>query len=104
MKWNNISLGAKVFYYVALGAFLVLSVSAIVSISTVTSQHEEMAYQQSIEMTKNYANYFDGKAKTNQGIVKTISTTMSNYESADRDEVNDILKGLLLENPQLVGV
>ncbi|MBI9010513.1 MAG: C50 carotenoid epsilon cyclase [Tenericutes bacterium] len=81
-----------------------LSVFAIVSISTVTSQQEVMAYQQSIEMTKNYANYFDGNTKTNQGIVKTISTTMSNYESADRDEVNYILKGLLLENPQLVGV
>ncbi|WP_244603610.1 sensor histidine kinase [Methanococcoides sp. AM1] len=81
-----------------------LSVSAIVSISTVISQQEEMAYQQSIELTKNYANYFDGNTRTNQGIVKTISTTMSNYESADRDEVNYILKGLLLENPQLVGV
>ncbi|WP_052402844.1 ATP-binding protein [Methanococcoides methylutens] len=63
-----------------------------------------MAYQQSIELTKNYANYFDGNARTNQGIVKTISTAMSNYDSADRDEVNDMLKGILLENPQLVGV
>ncbi|MGM0771854.1 MAG: histidine kinase dimerization/phosphoacceptor domain -containing protein, partial [Halobacteriota archaeon] len=63
-----------------------------------------MAYQQSIEITRNYANYFDGNTRTNQGIVKTISTTMSNYDNADRDEVNDILKGLLLENPQLVGV
>jgi hypothetical protein len=82
----------------------VLIASSFLIISTSTTQHEEHAYQQSIEMTKNYANYVDGKAKTNQGIVKTISTTMSNYESADRDEVNDILKGLLLENPQLVGV
>jgi len=104
MESNNISLKTKILFYGILGAFLVLSVFAIVSISTVTSQQEEMAYQQSIEITKNYANYFDGNTRTNQGIVKTISTTMSNYESADRDEVNYILKGLLLENPQLVGV
>ncbi|WP_440951698.1 sensor histidine kinase [Methanococcoides sp. FTZ1] len=63
-----------------------------------------MAYQQSIEMTKNYANYFDGNARKNQAITNTISTTLSNYDSADRDEVNDMLKGILLENPQLVGV
>ncbi|WP_231622046.1 histidine kinase dimerization/phosphoacceptor domain -containing protein [Methanococcoides methylutens] len=81
-----------------------LSLSAIVTISTVTDQQEEMAYKQSIEMTRNYANYFDGNTRTNQGIVKTISTTLSNYENADRDEVNEILKDLLLENPQLVGV
>ncbi|MGM0770340.1 MAG: sensor histidine kinase [Halobacteriota archaeon] len=63
-----------------------------------------MAYRQSIEMTRNYANYFDGNARTNQGITTTISTTMSNYDSANRAEVNNILKDLLLENPQLVGL
>ena len=104
MESNNISLKNKILVYVILGAFLILSVSAIVSISTVTGQQEEMAYQQSIEMTKNYANYFDGKARKNQAITTTISTAMSNYDSADRGEVNDILKGILLENPQLVGV
>ncbi|WP_440951700.1 sensor histidine kinase [Methanococcoides sp. FTZ1] len=104
MESKNISLKNKILIYVILGTFLVLSVSGMVSISTVTAQQEEMAYQQSIELTREYANYFDGNTRANRGIVKTISTTMSNYEAADRDEVNAMLKGILLENPQLVGV
>jgi PAS domain S-box-containing protein len=74
-----------------------------VIISTVTTQEEKLAYQQSVEMASNYANQFDTDMKANLVIARTISTTMESYETADRDEALLILENLLRDNPHLLG-
>jgi PAS domain S-box-containing protein len=87
-----------------LGVFIVLAVSTAVIINTVTTQQEKLAYQQSIELARDYANQFDGDMKKSEAIAKTLANSMEVYSSSNRDEVNDMLKNLLLKNPSLTGV
>ncbi|MDD3041455.1 MAG: histidine kinase dimerization/phosphoacceptor domain -containing protein [Methanosarcinaceae archaeon] len=103
MRFKDVSLRLKLILFIVLGISVVLITSMGVIISTVTSQEEELAYQQSVEMASNYANQFDADMKANQAIAKTIGTTMENYETSDREEVIGILESLLEKNPQLVG-
>ena len=102
MKWNE-SLKVKLSSYIIFGLFLILAVSSFLIISTVTSQQEELAYQQSIEMAKNHANQIDADEKANKAIAQSIANSMAKYESGNRDEVSNILKNLLVENPHLLG-
>jgi PAS domain S-box-containing protein len=100
---SNTPLRTKMIVYTVLGVFLILTASTAVIISTVTTQEEKLAYQQSVEMASNYANQFDADMKANLAIARTISTTMESYETEDRDEVILILKNLLRDNPHLLG-
>jgi PAS domain S-box-containing protein len=74
-----------------------------VIISTVTTQEEKLAYQQSVEMASNYANQFDADMKANQAIARTISSTMEASSVPDRNETLKVLENLLLKNPDLFG-
>ena len=100
---SDTPLKTKMILYTVLGVFLILTASTAVIISTVTTQEEKLAYQQSVEMASNYANQFDADMKANLAIARTISTVMANYETGDRDEALLILKNLLLDNPLLLG-
>ncbi|AKB25089.1 hypothetical protein MSMTP_1620 [Methanosarcina sp. MTP4] len=103
MRFKDVPLKTKLILYIVIGVLLVLAASMGVIISTVTSQEEKLAYQQSVEMSANYANRFDADMKANFAIAKTISNTMDSYEASDREEVLGILKNLLIENPLLLG-
>ncbi|HML27125.1 MAG TPA: cache domain-containing protein, partial [Methanomethylovorans sp.] len=103
MKWKNVSLKVKLIFYIVVGVLLVLVSTTAMIISTVTTQEEALAYQQAIEMAKSYANEFNGDMEVNQAIGKTIATSMSNYESSDRDEVNNMLYAILVTHPTLLG-
>ncbi len=86
-----------------MGVLLVLASTTAMIISTVTTQEKALAYQQAIEMARSYANEFNGDMEANQAIGKTIATSMSNYESSDRDEVNNMLNATLASHPTLMG-
>ena len=103
MKWKNKSLKFKLILYIVAGTLLVLAASTAMTISTVTTQEEELAYQQSIEMARNYANEFNGDMKTNQAIAETIAVSMGSYDSMSREEANTMLYNLLVEHPHLLG-
>lgn len=96
-------LRTKLILYTVLGVFMILTASTAVIINTVTIQEEKLAYQQSVEMASNYANQFDADMKANLAIAKSISTTMSSYETRNRTEALFILENLLIDNPQLFG-
>lgn len=104
MQQKDLSIKAKLIAYIVIGVFLVLAASTAVSISTVTAQQRELAYLQSVEMARDYANQFDGDMKANEAIANTLAKTMEQYNSADRDEVNNILQNIMEENPTLTGV
>ncbi|AKB28744.1 Sensory transduction histidine kinase [Methanosarcina siciliae T4/M] len=101
--FRDTPLKTKMILYTVLGVFLILTASTAVIISTVTTQEEKLAYQQSVEMASNYANQFDADMKANLAIARTISTTMESYETTDRAEVLLILENLLRDNPHLLG-
>ena len=103
MLSNNTPLRTKLILYTVLGVFIILTASTAVIINTVTVQEEKLAYQQSVEMSSNYANKFDADMKANFAIARSISTTMSSYETKNRTEAMLILENLLIDNPHLLG-
>ncbi|WP_406655964.1 PAS domain S-box protein [Methanolobus sp. ZRKC2] len=104
LRPSQMPIKAKLTLYIVIGVFLVLATSTAVSISTVIAQERELAYLQSVEMARHYANQFDGDMKANMAIANTLARTMERYQSADREEVNDILQNVLEEYPSLTGV
>ncbi|WP_318531506.1 histidine kinase dimerization/phosphoacceptor domain -containing protein [Methanohalophilus profundi] len=82
---------------------MVLITSTAVIISTVTTQEEELAYDQSIQKAKNYANMFDIEMRSNQATGQAIAHSLTQYHSENRTEINNILLKLLEENPDLLG-
>jgi PAS domain S-box-containing protein len=100
---SDTPLKTKLILYTVLGVFLILTASTAVIVSTVTIQEEKLAYQQSVEMASNYANQFDADMKANFAIARSISTTMSSYETRNRTEALFILENLLIDNPHLLG-
>ncbi|WP_244603599.1 histidine kinase dimerization/phosphoacceptor domain -containing protein [Methanococcoides sp. AM1] len=103
IEWKNVPLRSKLILFIVIGVLLVLVTSTAVIISTVTNQEVDLAYEQSIEKSRGYANQFDVDMRKNHAIGKTIANSMAAYETADRDEVNEILKEIAVENPDLLG-
>ncbi|PQV41873.1 histidine kinase dimerization/phosphoacceptor domain -containing protein [Methanohalophilus euhalobius] len=103
MAWKNVPLKSKLVFFILVGILVVLITTTAVIISTVTAQEEELAYQQSIEKTKNYANKFDAEMRSNQATGQAIAHSLTQYHSENRTEVNNILLKLLEKNPDLLG-
>jgi two-component sensor histidine kinase len=103
MTWGNTSLKFKLILSIVTATLLVLAASTVMTISTVTTQEEELAYKQSIEMARNYANDFNGDMETNRAIAETIAVSMRSYDSINRKEANNMLHNILVEHPQLLG-
>jgi two-component sensor histidine kinase len=103
MEWKDLSLKVKLILYIVVGTLLVLMASTAMTISIVTSQEEELAYKQAIEMARNYANDFNGDMEKNKAIAETIAVSMSSYDSISREETNDMLYSQLLHHPHLLG-
>ncbi|ATU08816.1 PAS domain S-box protein [Methanohalophilus portucalensis FDF-1] len=104
MAWKDLSLRFKLVLYIVVSVFLILSISSSIVISTVTSQEEQLAYDQSAKMAQSYANQFNADMKSNMAIARNIATTMGAiHDSSTREGANDIIKSILEDNPQLIG-
>ena len=103
-KWENTPLKFKLMLYIVLGTMIVLMASTAITISTVTSQEEELAYEQAVQIAKKYASDFNGDMEENQAIAETIAISIDSYDSIDREQANNMLKNLLEQHPQMVGV
>ncbi|NPE30977.1 HAMP domain-containing protein [Methanococcoides sp. SA1] len=103
MNWTQVSLRSKLVISAVTGVLLVMILATTITITTQISVQEELANQQSIEITKGYANKFDGDMRSNMAIARAISSSMSEYNSSDRDEVNRMLHRILEDNPHLLG-
>ena len=103
LKWKSIPLNVKLTLYMTLGLLFVLATTTAIIISTVATQHEELAYNQAVQMAQNYANEFNGDMQSNQAIAKTLAVSMTNHEFVTRELVNNILEEQLIAHPQLIG-
>ncbi|MCD4807457.1 MAG: PAS domain-containing protein [Methanococcoides sp.] len=104
MKWKDMSLKVKLVLYIVTGVFLILSASTSIVITTVTEQEEQLAYHDSIQNAKSFANGYDADMKANMAVAHTLAALLTRYDNADRDEINAMLEELLLENPDLLAV
>ncbi|UGV41250.1 PAS domain-containing protein [Methanococcoides orientis] len=103
MQWKDLSLKFKLVLYIVVGISFILSASSITIISTVTDQEEQLAYHDSIQNAKSFAHQYNADMKANMAIASSLAALMVKYESADRNETNEMLKELLAENPNLIG-
>ncbi|MEL4305310.1 ATP-binding protein [Methanococcoides sp. LMO-2] len=103
MNWMQIPLRSKLVLAAVTGVLLVMVLTTSITITTQISVQEELAHQQAIEITNSYANRFDGDMRSDLAIARSISSTLSEYESSDRDEINRILTAILEDNPHLMG-
>jgi len=101
---DNISIRKRLTIYIVIGTFLVLIASSFLIISTSTTQHEELAYQQAKETAGKYANQFNGDMVKSHTIGRTIAYSLANDVTRDRDEANQVLREILVQNPELIGV
>lgn len=103
MKMDDVPLKVKLILYIGFSVLLVMAATTAIIISTSTSQYEELAYKESIEKASNYANQFNSDMQSNMAMARTIESTLTVYNSSNRDEVNDILREVLIDNPNLIG-
>ena len=87
MGFNDLSIKFKLILYIVVGVFLVLAVSTGVIITTVTTQQEKLAYQQSIELARDYANQFDGDMRQSKAIAQTLANSMEIGRASCRERV-----------------
>lgn len=102
-KWKSITIETKILLLIVLGISIVMAGTTYMITSTVTIQEEELAYSQSIETARSYANQFDVDMQSSMSMAIVIANTMERYEGKSRDEVNSILMHILEENPELIG-
>ncbi|WP_308736808.1 histidine kinase dimerization/phosphoacceptor domain -containing protein [Methanohalophilus euhalobius] len=104
LAWKDLSLRFKLVLYIVVSVFLILSISSSIVISTVTSQEEQLAYDQSAKMAQSYANQFNADMKSNMAIARNIATTMGAiHDSSTREEASHVVRSILEDNPQLIG-
>ncbi len=103
MNWMQIPLRSKLVLAAVTGVLLVMVLTTTITITTQISVQEELAHQQAFEITKSNANKFDGDMRSDLAIARSISSTLSEYDSSDRDEINRVLFAILEDNPHLLG-
>ncbi|WP_244603637.1 ATP-binding protein [Methanococcoides sp. AM1] len=103
MKMDDVPLKVKLILYIGFSVLIVMAVTTAIIINTSTSQYEELAYKKSIDKASNYANQFNSDMQSNMAIARTIASTLTVYNSSDRNEVNDFLREILVDNPNLIG-
>ncbi|MCD4800085.1 MAG: histidine kinase, partial [Methanococcoides sp.] len=96
MRWKDVSLKVKLVLYIVTGVFLILSASTSIVITTVTEQEEQLAYHDSIQNAKSFANGYNADMKANMAVAHTLAALLAKYDNADRDEINAMLEELLL--------
>ena len=81
---------------------IMVAVTAL-SILMENSSERQLAYDQAAQMAQNYANGFDTQMAADQMIGRTLAHTMEGYQTASRDEISNVLHGLLLKFPMILG-
>ena len=101
---NSRSVKVKTTAFVVIALIAIFAVSGIIIVNNVTEMQTELAYEQTEAVTGEYANQVNTDLSQYLLTATSLSTTLSQYESADRSEVNDILKQFAVDNPNLLGV
>jgi len=102
VKLEKLAIKTKLILYIVISITILMSISTYVIVDKVTTQNIEQAYEQAESVSAGYAYRYDSDMRANQLIGQTIANTLENYETANRDEVNAILKNLLVSNPGLL--
>jgi methyl-accepting chemotaxis protein len=98
------SVKIKTTAFVVIALIVIFAISGTIIINDVTEMQTEAAYAQTEAVTVVYAKQVDKDLSYYMLTADSLSTTLSQYESADRSEVNDILRQFVVDNPNLLCV
>ena len=99
----SLNIKSKLILYITVGVAILLALMAVLIIPQVSTAETELVEYGILENTKANAYSIDGELRENLKIATTLGNTMEEYESGNRDEVSNVLKNILLENPTVVG-
>ncbi|AFV23500.1 methyl-accepting chemotaxis sensory transducer with Pas/Pac sensor [Methanolobus psychrophilus R15] len=102
MNFKKMTINTRLIMYIVISVTILMSVSTYAIVDKVTNQNIEQAYEQADSAALGYAHRYDSDMRANQLMGQTIANTLENYESADRGEVNAILRNLLIANPGIL--
>jgi methyl-accepting chemotaxis protein len=103
MNFEKMNIKTKLLLYIVASVTILMAVSTYVIVDKVTEQEMTMAYAESESVAESYAYQYDSDMRSNQMLAQTMATTMENYDSGNREEINSVLKNLLEENQGLLG-
>ncbi|MDK2827188.1 MAG: methyl-accepting chemotaxis protein [Methanolobus sp.] len=103
MDFKKMNIRNRLLLYIVTSIIILMAISTYVTVQKVTEQETTMAFSEAESVAKSYAYYYDSDMRSNQMLAQTMATTMENYDTGNRDEVNSILKNLLEENQGLLG-
>ncbi|WP_319506597.1 methyl-accepting chemotaxis protein [uncultured Methanolobus sp.] len=97
------NINTRLILYIVTSVTILMAISTYVIVDKVTEQEMNMAYSESENIARGYAYQYDSGMQSNQLLAQTLASTMENYGTGDRAEVNAILKSLLQEDQGLLG-
>jgi methyl-accepting chemotaxis protein len=103
MNFQKMNIRNKLLLYIVTSVIILMTISTYVTVEKVTEQEITMAFSEAESVAGSYAYYYDSDMKSNYMLAQTMATTMENYDTGNRDEVNSILEKLLEENSGLLG-
>ncbi len=103
MNWEILPARSKVAITLVSIVLIIVIVATSLIVMVQVDHEKELAYKSCSEMTKYYANTFDGDMRADFALARAIGSSMSEYGSGDRQEVNSILRRLLKDNPHIMG-
>jgi methyl-accepting chemotaxis protein len=83
--------------------FVIFIALTIISIWMGSVTEQKLAYEATAQMAMNYANGFDASIGANQLIGRTLSYLVEGDQSASRNEISALLKGLVVKNSSILG-
>ncbi|WP_406655971.1 methyl-accepting chemotaxis protein [Methanolobus sp. ZRKC2] len=81
-----------------------MAISSYIIVDKVTEQEIANVQGKAADITQSSAYKYDNEMRANKLIAQNLATTMSNYDSSDRGEVNAILKDMLESNSEVQAV
>jgi methyl-accepting chemotaxis protein len=94
----------KMIFQILPVVLVVLAALTLIAVVKTTDSQKASAYDQTSEITRDYANKFDTLLSQKMTIARTLAYTMENYSSKDRQEVSSILNNLIDRYQEIVGV
>ncbi len=98
------SVKIKTTLYIVVVLIAIFAVSGVMIVNTATDMQTKLAYEEVEAVTFSAANQVNTDLNEYMTTASVLSAMLNQYESSDRDEVNNILRQILVTNPNFLGV
>ncbi len=101
---KNMRIKTKLLLYIVASVAILMALTTYVTVNNVMEQEISAAHEEAESVSKQYAYKYDSDMRSNLLMAQTLGNTMEKYESSDREEINSILKNMLEEEQDVLGI